>query len=229
MNYIEKINCFWRSHEEHSFTTTEVALYFYLLKVCNICHWKNPFKRNNSKIEADLGICYGTLKNARNKLQQLGLISFKTLSGSPNVVYTLLNFREVNVEVDNENTVEVDNEDTVEVDSLKDKLNETKLNNERETPARELFFTIENLFKEFSEHSWLEQVGMNYQISPEKIKKFFKEFCDELLLKGGLKSKEDFKSHFINWLKIQITKNNVNKPQRPKGKFSENGSYTSTL
>jgi predicted transcriptional regulator len=117
MNYIEQIRGFWRSHEEHSFTPTEVAVYFRLLEICNICQWKNPFKRNNSKIEADLGISFNTLKNARNKLRQAGLIDFETRNGSPNVSYTLLNFDKVSNEVD----VEVD----VEVLPTKDKLNKT--------------------------------------------------------------------------------------------------------
>jgi predicted transcriptional regulator len=99
MNYIELIRDFWRAHEEHSFGTTEVAVYFYLVEVCNICHCKNPFKRNNSKIEADLGISFNTLKNARNRLVQAGLIKFETKNGSPNVIYTLSNFVEVTDEV----------------------------------------------------------------------------------------------------------------------------------
>ncbi|MDR2084366.1 MAG: hypothetical protein LBP67_05165 [Bacteroidales bacterium] len=116
MNYIELIKGFWRSHEEHSFNTTEVAVYFHLLEICNICHWKNPFKRNNSKIEADLGISFNTLKNARNKLRQAGLIRFETRNGSPNVIYTLSNFDEVGDEVGDE------------INKTKTKLNKTKLN-----------------------------------------------------------------------------------------------------
>ena len=100
MNYIELIRTFWRSHEEHSFSTTEIALYFYLVEVSNICRWKNPFKRNNSKIMADLSISFNTLKNARNKLSQCELISFKSQSGNANVTYSLSNFDEVANEVD---------------------------------------------------------------------------------------------------------------------------------
>ncbi len=144
MNYIELIKRFWRSHEEHSFSTTEIALYFHLLEICNICRWKNPFKRNNSKIEADLGISYNTLKNARHKLAQCGLISFKTQNGSPNVTYTLSEFDkvtnevatevgknfptssnsdEVTSEVNNEVGSEVTSEVTNEVSPTKYKLN----------------------------------------------------------------------------------------------------------
>lgn len=130
MNYLLQKNGFWRSHEEHSFSTTEVALYFYLLEVCDKCGYKNPFKRNNAKIEADLSISFNTLKNARNKLHQAGLLTFKTASGSPNVLYTLSNFDrvtdEVSVEVGNEVSVEVANELLPTKDKLKEKKTKTK-------------------------------------------------------------------------------------------------------
>ena len=126
MNYIEQIRGFWRAHEEHSFTPTEVAVYFRLLEICNICQWKNPFKRNNSKIEADLGISFNTLKNARNKLRQVGLIDFETKNGSPNVLYTLSKFDKVTNEVDVEVANVVTDEVDVEVLTTKDKLNKTK-------------------------------------------------------------------------------------------------------
>ena len=126
MNYIELIRGFWRSHEEHSFTPTEIAVYFYLVEVCNICQWKNPFKRNNSKIGADLGISFNTLKNARNKLAQIGLIEFKTTNGSSNVLYTLSKFDKVTNEVGVKVTNEVTNEVDVKVLPTKDKLNKTE-------------------------------------------------------------------------------------------------------
>ncbi len=122
MNYITQIQGFWRAHEEHSFNTTEIALYFHLLRICNTCHWKNPFQRSNIKIEADLSISFNTLKNARNKLQQCDLIVFKTKNGSANVMYTLSKFDKVNHEVGSEVCNEVYNE----VLPGKYKLNKTK-------------------------------------------------------------------------------------------------------
>ena len=128
MNYIELINKFWLLHEEHSFCTTEIALFFYLLKINNQCSWKESFRRNNSKIEADLRISFNTMKNARNKLQQSNVIDFKTKNGSSDVSYkiTLSNFDEVGDEV----TIEVGDEVAIEVGdevvAPKDKLNKTK-------------------------------------------------------------------------------------------------------
>lgn len=137
MNYIELVRAFWRSQEEHSFSPTEVALYFYLLEVCNICRWKNPFRRNNAKIEADLSMTFYALKNARNKLKSTGLIDFKTTSGSPNVTYTLKMIYEVRDEVGNEVLDEVCNEVADEVLPTKGKLNKTKQNRLFHSLARE--------------------------------------------------------------------------------------------
>ena len=122
MNYIEQIKGFWRSHDVEVFPTTTIAVYFYLLEVNNKVNWMTSFKRNNSKICADLGISYPTLNSSRNRLKQAGLIDFKSQNGSANVSYTLKNF----LKVTNEVTVEVGNEVTNEVGlrliTTKDKL-----------------------------------------------------------------------------------------------------------
>lgn len=108
MNYIELIKNFWLQHNAYSLTVTETALYFYLLETNNLCRWANTFNRNNSKVLADLGIAsLKTLSNARNRLKQVGLIDFKTKSGSPNVAYTLVIFTEVRAQVDAEVGTEI--------------------------------------------------------------------------------------------------------------------------
>ena len=137
MNYIELINKFWQIHEEHSFCTTEIALFFYLLKINNQCSWKESFKRNNCKVEADLGISFNTMKNARQKLQSRKVIDFKSKSGSADVIYfiTLSKFDEVGSEVTIEVGSEVGSEVTIEVLPTKDKLNQTKPNQTKKSKS----------------------------------------------------------------------------------------------
>lgn len=119
MNYIELIRSFWTSHNQHSFNTTEIALYFYMIEVFNLCHWKDQIKRNNRRVEADLGISFVTLKNARNKLQQAGVLFFETKTKNANVSYTL----SLNVEVSaKDGTIDTTIDDSKLV-SAKDKLN----------------------------------------------------------------------------------------------------------
>lgn len=224
VNYIELIRAFWRSNEEHSFGPTEIALYFYLLEVCNICRWKNPFKRNNAKIEADLGMTFYVLKNARNRLKTCGLIDFKTVSGSSNVVYTL----KIICEVANE----VYDEVRGEVLPAKEKQNETKQISSH-SPAREGLLSVsdrasqsplvsavdrvERLRKEFGRkgesfallvsHA-LRDVG---RLNQTDIWNWLDRFTEELLARGDeLKTRRDYQSHFVNWLKIKLEKQNQN-------------------
>lgn len=101
MSYIHTINAFWRSHKSEAFSTTAIALYFHLLDINNEVKWIAPFKRNNSKICADLGISFPVMSRCRNRLKQAGLIDFKTVNGSANVFYTLkLSFKVVNEVID---------------------------------------------------------------------------------------------------------------------------------
>lgn len=132
MNYIEQIKGFWRSHDVEAFPPNTIALYFYLLEVNNKVSWMASFKRNNSKICADLGISYPTLNNSRNRLKQAGLIDFKTQNGSPNVTYTLKEFLKVTDEVSSEVDVEVTDEVGSGSFKTKDKLKQkTKTNNSK--------------------------------------------------------------------------------------------------
>lgn len=122
MNYIELINRFWVVHEENCFTTCEIAIYFYLLKVNNACNWIQFFKRNNAKIMADLGIKdRRTLENARNRLKQAGLIDYQKKSTNPNVIYSLTST--LNAQVDVQVSVQADVQVDVQVDA---QANDTK-------------------------------------------------------------------------------------------------------
>jgi hypothetical protein len=76
MNYIELINQFWQCDIEHSFNGSETRLYFYLLHTCNSLRWKNPFTHSDAHLAAVSGMSVNTLKSARNRLKQAGLIEF---------------------------------------------------------------------------------------------------------------------------------------------------------
>ena len=147
MNYINAINNFWSMNEVYSFSPTEIALYFYLLRVNNLCSWKQYFNHNNYKVMASINVKdLRTLSNARNKLKQAGLIDFRTRNGSAEANYSLFtsaNYAEVeeknsnyksktyakNAEVSAQVSEQVYVEVSAEVFPSKDKLNKTKLNN----------------------------------------------------------------------------------------------------
>ena len=132
MSYIELINRFWLAHEENCFSTCEIALYFYLLKVNNICNWVEFFKRNNSKIMADLGIKdRRTLENARNKLKQAGLIDYQKKNTNPNVYYSITSAfnAQVDVQVPAQVDAQVDAQVPAQVLYTKDRYRQDKTTN----------------------------------------------------------------------------------------------------
>jgi hypothetical protein len=89
MNYITQIKGFWLQHEKHALNSTDTALYFYLLEVCNSTNWVNPFKRNNAKVMADLHLSRATFFRSRSKLKKAGILNFRSINGTPNVTYKL--------------------------------------------------------------------------------------------------------------------------------------------
>lgn len=101
MSYLDFIKNFWIVHDANELTSTETALYFYLLEVNNKCRWSKVFNRNSSKIKVDLSISSpNTLKKACNRLKEVGLIDFIVENGSPIWIFTLSKFDEVSKEVD---------------------------------------------------------------------------------------------------------------------------------
>ena len=198
MNYIELIKNFWTSHNANSFSTTEIALYFYLLEVFNVCQWKNQIKRNNRRVEADLDISYNTLKAARNKLQQSGLLYFKSKNGDANVIYTLSNFDEVTNEVYSE----VANEVSTRSVHIKDKLNYISISlRENE---RFVFESLNPLMEEFLNdpiiiEDFQRSIGPPYS-SSDTIKDLIKEFFVKLTVDGETsKERKDAIYHFKSW------------------------------
>ncbi|MDR1543150.1 MAG: hypothetical protein LBS50_01815 [Prevotellaceae bacterium] len=111
MNYSDKK--FWQLQNAYQLNCTDIALYFYLQEVRNVCGWADRINRNSAKICVDLNICSNTLKNSRNRLKQAGLLDFESKNGSPNTRYifpTSSNFDEVDGEVDGKVDGKVDSE-----------------------------------------------------------------------------------------------------------------------
>lgn len=90
MNYIEFINRFWSIDLEANFSHLEVHLYFKLLEINNRLGWKESFRFPNSRLEAEIGSRPKNLINARQRLVDLGVISYKKGTTRDAGVYTLL-------------------------------------------------------------------------------------------------------------------------------------------
>lgn len=77
MNYLELIRQFWKLDNAWQFTCCETRLYFYLVETANSLGWANNWTHSDAKTAANVGVSGNTLKTARNRLSQAGLISFK--------------------------------------------------------------------------------------------------------------------------------------------------------
>lgn len=74
MNYITLINQFWKTRRSKRITSLQADLYMFLIQECNEQDWENPFQCPNTRICASIGITEKSLIDARNRLQQLGLL-----------------------------------------------------------------------------------------------------------------------------------------------------------
>lgn len=88
MNYIKQIKLLWDKSKRHSLGAGEIAMYFYLLEISNVHDWENPVMEPNATLQHAIGVkSFNTLKEIRNRLQQAGLIQFKSRNGSSTVEY----------------------------------------------------------------------------------------------------------------------------------------------
>jgi hypothetical protein len=81
----------------------------------------------------------------------------------------------------------------------------------------EIFFPIEAICEQLiANYGWIDSLYTQYRVKREEAERYLREFCGEQKLKGvEAKSKKDFLSHFVSWLKIQLqTKNQQFKPKK---------------
>lgn len=81
MNYIAQVNQFWQTRRSKRITNLQADLYFFLLNESSTRgignNWENPFQCPNGLVCSAIGISEKSLIDARNVLQQIGLISFE--------------------------------------------------------------------------------------------------------------------------------------------------------
>lgn len=77
MTYIDLVNRFWKLDKEWNFSSVETKLYFLLLDIANSLAWKNPIRLSNENLSKKFEESEATVRRARNKIAQIGLITFK--------------------------------------------------------------------------------------------------------------------------------------------------------
>lgn len=219
MNYIELIKQFWQCNNEIPIGCNATALYFYLLKVCNSLGWKETFKHSDRHIAIQLGISINTVRTAKNKLKQLGLIDFKSpekaskgLDGSTRyTIQTISNFDSV-----------PDTDINTVADSVPDMVSDTrnKLNYisiSLKENERFVFESLNPLMEEFLNdpiiiEDFQRSIGPPYS-SSDTIKDLIKEFFVKLTVDGEItKERKDAIYHFKSWYRQDQESKNKRKP-----------------
>lgn len=98
MSYIDFINNFWQKDLEATFSHLEVHLFFKLLEINNKLGWKNDFKYPNARLEGDLGTRPKNLIQARQRLIDFGIISYKKGTTRDAGIYRILSNERVTKE-----------------------------------------------------------------------------------------------------------------------------------
>ncbi len=102
MSYIDFINNFWQKDLEATFSHLEVHLFFKLLEINNKLGWKNDFKYPNARLEGDLGTRPKNLIQARQRLVDFGVISYKKGTTRDAGIYRILSSEGVTKESNKE-------------------------------------------------------------------------------------------------------------------------------
>ena len=229
MNYLKQKNLYWQKHNgRNSLKGNECALYFYLLEQCDTSDgWVEVIEVRNSVLMDVLDISHRTYQASRDRIATAGLIEFSAKNGSPFTKFCLYNaerksFAETfakNTKVNTKVGVKVDVKVGAKVEHLH--LINIKTQTETEsgsgTDASKVFLNANNKTHQaqyFHEHN---QEGRNetlkmYGITPDQLGKYAESFNSHLLQNGKKHPTfQDWRKHFLSWLRIQINISNENR------------------
>lgn len=233
MTYIELINWFWSLDEDWEFTCCETRLYFYLLKTANRLGWVDSWTRSDTKVSSDVGVSVNSMKSARNRLVQAGLITFKSGGkGQRDKTRYQISYQNLTPKV--EPNLIPNHEPKVEpkplqynvraLDKDKDKDKDNYLSPPRayeEIPTGIFERGLDECYEELkSNSSWMEAVCMNTRLcgykdfAPPDFYDYLEKFFMKLQNEGEtVKSPKDAKSHFARWLNIELKKKGNYEPK----------------
>ena len=161
--YIDLINQFWTQSKECAFNPSDAVLYFFLLNTCNALHWKQPFGQSDRFLSLSLGFSINTIRGAKNRLKQRGLIDFKAPEKNGKGIegqtkYVILSVSNFDIVPDRDTDRDTDN------NIRQDKIREDKKEKIKK----------EKSFKEFTEQDFKEELKLHSEkYSKEMLKDFF--------------------------------------------------------
>lgn len=233
MNLYELSNRFWQENEYEPFSTSDIALYFYLLHRANSRRWQMPLRCPTAMICCHLKTSRQNIVKARESLWQRGLISFSPGKGKDTpALYTIVEnpgttmstslpdelSGQLSDKMTDESTGKLTHGLSDKATVYKDKEIDKDIHNNSGNKAEEKLnkkIGLDELERRFMgdtdwQQSLLPLLSGNDQ---SQIGHYIHEFFQSLKARGFDKRKEqDCRNHFYNWLRKQKTNNNgVNK------------------
>lgn len=92
LNYIKEINAFYDWLEINSISDSAIALWHALMHINNKAGWIPEFTVAISTLETKTGLKKGAIIRARNRLQQVGRIDFRSRNGQLSAIYKIIPF-----------------------------------------------------------------------------------------------------------------------------------------
>lgn len=225
MNMFNLVARFWRMAEDSGCTTSEAALYFYLLNRANTQMWRMPIRCPTAIISVYLNTSKQNVMKAREGLRRKGLITFTPGSGiNDNPLYTLTECNEqLSGQMSGKLPSQLSDQLSESLSPLKDKEidKENSISNARVKNVLGLD-DLERLF--LADQYWQESVfrlllskGMT-DASIEMVKEKISMFFQYLRATGqSEREKNDCKNHFVNWLVKQPLNNKFNNGSNKQG------------
>lgn len=92
MNYVKEMNAFYDWLETNTVSTSAIALWHALMHINNKAGWTAEFAVAVSVLEVKSGLKRSTINTARQRLQQLGRIDFRSRNGQQSAIYRIIPF-----------------------------------------------------------------------------------------------------------------------------------------
>lgn len=165
--YIDLINQFWTQSKECAFNPSDAVLYFFLLNTCNALHWKQPFGQSDRFLSLSLGFSINTIRGAKNRLKQRGLIDFKAPEKNGKGIEGQTKY--VILSVSNFDIVPDTDADIVPDRDADNNIRQDKIREDKKEKIKK-----EKSFKEFTEQDFKEELKLHSEkYSKEMLKDFF--------------------------------------------------------
>ncbi len=204
-------------------TTTEQALYYELVAVCNSEGWEPVFKCSNNELCLSLGIDNKTLIRARNNLINAKLIYYKSAKSKKEVGSYSFDEKLISGNIPPQTTPQTTPKVTPQTPHLIKQETKTILNIcGKEKIVSEFYFRIRN--EMIADQLTLERLCMNEHLSVAEMVSYIDEFIYKRSSENNteIQTINDAQTYFHRWLLCELDKERSKK----KGGINETKQYT---